>query len=718
MTSKQRVHAALRREPVDRVPVFMWFHPETIARLGRLLEIPPAYVDEVMGNDIKMTWVNNNYAMEGIVHEHDGESHVDFWGVEWAKDGPFNQISRYPLAEASVSQMLQYAFPWQHMEALLGRMEPLLASRQDYFIGCDVSPCVFEMYWRLRGMDRALLDMAAEPEMTETLFGRCADFAVMLSEEACRRFPLDWLWTGDDVASQQSLMMSPAMWRRLIKPQLQRVFEVGRRHKLWVAYHCCGTLRPIIPDLIEMGLDVLNPIQCNCPGMEAGDLKREFGKQLAFMGGVDTQELLPKGSANEVRRATRCLLDVMTADGGGYILAASHTIPPETPIENIFAMYAEAGLSREAIFDHAASLRARLGKAPGHPAAIALASVSRKDLVNQAITFRSPARVPVVFWNRDQTEGEVMIYHLALGKPGDGTVNAWDWTENEWGYRLESPGDGTMGHPTKPFYPELPAPGEIRIPALRAEERFSALPAFLQSCGDRYRLASFDLSGFTVYTLLRGFENAMQDFLLEPERFAALQDRIMDFECDLMRQAAKHGFHGIHFADDWGTQSGLMISPSLWRSLFKPRYARQFALARTLGLHTWFHCCGNFAEIVEDFHEIGADVINISQPNVVDLQAVAARLRGKQCFLLPISYQTVSIKGTPADIQAEARRLYGLLGAPKGGFIGYVEEYGVMGMSQENYRACGQAFRALSASCAASVHQDSQSRFSQIRVTP
>ena len=365
LTSKQRVHAALRREPVDRIPIFMWFHPETRVRLGRLLEIPPDRVPDVMGNDVQMTWVNNNYAMEGIVHEHDGESHVDFWGIEWTKDGPFNQISRFPLAGASVPEMLECAFPWAHKEELLARMEPLLAFRDDYFIGCDVSPCVFEMYWRLRGMDQALLDMAAEPEMIGALFSRCADFAVMLSEQACRRFPLDWLWAGDDVASQQSLIMSPGMWRRLVKPQLGRVFEVGKRHKLWVAYHCCGALRSIIPDLIEMGLNVLNPIQCNCPGMQAEALKREFGKDLAFMGGVDTQELLPRGSANEVRRATRRLVETMTADGGGYILAASHTIPPETPFENIFAMYAEAGLPREAIFDRAAALRATLaGKEP------------------------------------------------------------------------------------------------------------------------------------------------------------------------------------------------------------------------------------------------------------------------------------------------------------------------------------------------------------------
>ncbi len=359
MTSKQRVHAALRREPVDRVPIFMWFHPETLVRLGQELDIPPQYVPDVMGNDVKMTWVNNNYAMEGVVHQHDGESHVDDWGIRWTKDGPFNQISCFPLVEASAEQLSQYRFPWERQEALLARMQPLVPFHEEYFIGCDVSPCVFEMYWRLRGMDQTLLDMAAEPELTRQMLGACADFAVALSEKACERFPLDWLWAGDDVASQQALMMSPAMWRRMVKPHLARVFEVGKRHKLWVAYHCCGALRSIIPDLIEMGLNVLNPIQCNCPGMDPAELKGEFGHDLAFMGGVDTQGLLPRGTVDEVRRATRRLLDIMTADGGGYILAASHTIPPETPFNNIFAMYAEAGLPIQAIFDRAADLRAR-----------------------------------------------------------------------------------------------------------------------------------------------------------------------------------------------------------------------------------------------------------------------------------------------------------------------------------------------------------------------
>ena len=320
---------------------------------------------------------------------------------------------------------------------------------------------------------------------------------------------------------------------------------------------------------------------------------------------------------------------------------------------------------------------------------------TRKQRVQDAIEFRNPDRVPVVFWNQDQDESDVALYHLSLGVPGDGSVNAWDWSCNEWGYRLEKLDDGTMGHPVQPVYQELPPANQFRVPRVREAERMSALPAFCELCEDRYRLASLDLSGFTVYTLLRGFENAMQDFLLEPEQFAALFDRIIEFECELMRIAAHHGFDGIHLADDWGTQSGLMISPAMWRRLFKPRYSRQFATAHELGLHVWYHCCGEFLPIMEDFHEIGVDVLNIAQPNVNDMAEVGRRLRGRQCFLVPISYQTVSIQGTPDEIHAEARRLYDLLAVAKGGFIGYVEEYGVMGMSAENYLACGEAFRCL-----------------------
>ena len=249
----------------------MWYHPQTAQRLARLLEIPIKYVPVAMGDDIRQTWVHNNYAMEGIVHEHDGDSHVDEWGVEWTRIGGFNQISKFPLAESSEKQVLQYRFPFERIDTLVDLMKPLMEFQDDYFIGCDVSPCVFEIYWRLRGMAKTLMEIALNPDLTQEMFRQCTEFSLSLSEAACQRFDLDWLWLGDDIAGQRSMLMNPDTWRQMVKPLLKQIAEVGKRHDLYVAFHSCGAIRPIIGDLIEVGVDVLNPIQCNCPDMNPLD---------------------------------------------------------------------------------------------------------------------------------------------------------------------------------------------------------------------------------------------------------------------------------------------------------------------------------------------------------------------------------------------------------------------------------------------------------------
>jgi uroporphyrinogen decarboxylase len=357
MNSKERVYASLKREPVDRVPIFMWFHPQTIQRLGQILEIPAQRVTEALGDDIVMTWVNNNYAMEGIVHTHDGASHVDEWGIEWTRIEGFNQITRFPLSDASYQEQESYQFPENKIEALVGRMKPLMSKKHTYFIGCDVSPCAFEMYWRLRGMEKTLFDIITNTGSARGFIRRCVDFTIELSQAAFEHFTMDWLWAGDDIGGQSGMILSPESWRDLIKPQLQRIFNLAKSKNVYAAFHSCGSIRPIIGDLVEMGLDVLNPIQCNCTGMDPFELKREFGKHLAFMGGIDTQNLLPNGTSEQVYQSTIRLIEGMMADGGGYILAASHSVPPETPDENIFAMYRAAGISKGEIFDRAAQIR-------------------------------------------------------------------------------------------------------------------------------------------------------------------------------------------------------------------------------------------------------------------------------------------------------------------------------------------------------------------------
>jgi uroporphyrinogen decarboxylase len=362
MTHRERVHRALRREPTDRVPIFLWFHPATAQKLAAALALPLSQLSAALGDDVRQTWVGNNYAMEGITHEREGDTHIDNWGIEWIRSGPFNQVLRSPLGGATEDAVRRYAFPHDRIPFLLQNMEPLL-KEPGVFVGCDVSPSLFEVICRIRGMEQAILDLAENLELAEELLEKAAVFGCALAEAACTRYRLDWLWTGDDVAGQQSLMMSPATWRKLLGPRLARIVHVGKRHGLPVAYHCCGAMRPIIPDLIAMGIDVLNPIQNNCAGMDARELKREFGKQLTFMGGLDTVDLVPRGTPREVLRETQKFIEAMTDDGGGYILAASHTVPPETPLENIFALYEAAGESKEKIFDRAATLRAAAPRA-------------------------------------------------------------------------------------------------------------------------------------------------------------------------------------------------------------------------------------------------------------------------------------------------------------------------------------------------------------------
>jgi uroporphyrinogen decarboxylase len=357
MNSKDRMHGALQKKPIDRVPIFMWYHPKTVQILTKSLEIPSVCFDLVMCNDVKQAWVGNNFAMEGITHERDGDGHTDVWGIEWVKEGDFNQIRKSPLGNALEKEILDYNFPSAFIDQLLKSMDKIIPYSKEFFIGCDISPCILELLCRIRGMENIFLDLLSSPELSKVLLLKAADFAIEIGEKASNDFPLDWLWTGDDVGGQQSMMISPELWRQMIKPHLKNIFDVGKKRGIWVAYHSCGSIRPIIPDLIEIGLDVLNPIQCNCPGMNPLELKKEFGKELSFMGGVDTQYLLPNGTSDEVYKGTLKLIDGMTDEGGGYILAASHTIPPETPIENIFAMYLAAGVSREEIYDKASDCR-------------------------------------------------------------------------------------------------------------------------------------------------------------------------------------------------------------------------------------------------------------------------------------------------------------------------------------------------------------------------
>lgn len=200
---------------------------------------------------------------------------------------------------------------------------------------------VFEVAWQLRGMDNFMMDLAAEPEMASYLMGTLADILVETSDRALAAAgdAVDMVYFYDDVAANNGLMISEDMWEELIMPHHKRLCEVARKHNKKVMYHSDGDLGVIIDRLIdEVGIDVLNPLQPNTVGMEPAKLKREVGDRLSFHGGIDIVELLPKGTPDQVRKAVRDISAIL-GEGGGYIMASSHHIQADTPLENVLAMY-------------------------------------------------------------------------------------------------------------------------------------------------------------------------------------------------------------------------------------------------------------------------------------------------------------------------------------------------------------------------------------------
>lgn len=312
----------------------------------------------------------------------------------------------------------------------------------------------------------------------------------------------------------------------------------------------------------------------------------------------------------------------------------------------------------------------------------------RRDEVFKAVNFQKPAYVPVYYFNRDQEQSDIVAYEVQrhfLGPEKD---------RSEWGFEWERM-DETMGQPRTNL---VENPADLRrlpLPDPDDPGRFEGVADFNRLYPDRFRLASLALSGFTTMSFLRGFNNLMIDLVESPDFVAELADVVFGFEEALIARLPALGFDAVGFFDDWGTQTGMIISPAAWRRIFKPRYARQFDLAHRLGLKVYFHCCGYYPQIIPDFIEIGVDFLNISQPNLYNIPELGQKYGGKVCFVCPVSYQTTSISGTRQDIFHDVQVLIDNLGGFDGGLVGYVEEYHSMGMSAANYQACVDAFCSL-----------------------
>ncbi|NWF53903.1 MAG: hypothetical protein HXY45_03815 [Syntrophaceae bacterium] len=286
----------------------------------------------------------------GASREIDSETLVDVWGVTWkrAPDGHFINVDG-PFQKVDPTQEVLERFEWPDPNTTslyVGLKEKVRFLRQnaDYALILNLPVGIVHHCQFMRGFAEWLMDLSLNPEFACALMDRIADVWIRIAERAIdeAKGDIDMIAFGDDVAAQGAPFMSPQTYRDLIKPRHKRMIQALKSRcgaKVW--YHSCGSVRPLIEDLIDAGIDCLNPIQVSARNMDPLQLKKEFGNRLSFWGGIDTHRVLPFGTPEEVRREVRRMIDSL-GKGGGYTVASVHNIQAEVPPENIAAMFDEA----------------------------------------------------------------------------------------------------------------------------------------------------------------------------------------------------------------------------------------------------------------------------------------------------------------------------------------------------------------------------------------
>ena len=337
MTSKERVRAAVDHREADRVPLFSTYTPEVAKQLRDRGGSDELDIGVTMGNDI----VKDCVGLESSYYMSDDPTYVCPFGITWKNvynyTGHYTEIVGYPLA-GDESKLDSYQIPDPTDPKLYKPMERILDRYgKDYWIVGSCQCSIFEAAWYLRGLDQFLMDMALNPEYTNALMDKVMEFPRQALKQYIR-MGVDMVWMGDDVSTQTNMMISPDMWREYLKPRYAMLFWEFKEMNpgIKIAYHSCGNCEAILPEMIEIGLDVLNPIQPLA--IDPLMVKREYGGDLTLFGAMDVQKIMPYGTPEEVDAEVKRLIDGC-APGGGFILAGAHHLQSDTGLANIDAFY-------------------------------------------------------------------------------------------------------------------------------------------------------------------------------------------------------------------------------------------------------------------------------------------------------------------------------------------------------------------------------------------
>ena len=337
MTHRERVLAAIRHTTPDRVPVDA-ICIENAESIGHLLGVPTESVAAQLGIDGRV--VAAGYSGERPVRQ--GRT-LSVWGTE--DDNDYGTTHTYPLGAAgTVAEVDRYRWPdpagfdFDALRVSLQQGVGEVALRGPYWVSGPLlcTAC------NLMGMEEAMVKMLTDP----AVFEACVENVYQFSLGYIERFieavgsRLDILYLADDFASQRGLIMDPEHWRRFLKPRYAKLFAVGKRLGIPVWFHSCGDVTAVLPDLIEIGMDVWETVQLHALPMTPKDLKERYGSQITFFGGVNTQFLPFKTPAEVTEEVHRCI--DMLGEGGGYICGPDHHVKPDVPAANAVALFEAA----------------------------------------------------------------------------------------------------------------------------------------------------------------------------------------------------------------------------------------------------------------------------------------------------------------------------------------------------------------------------------------
>lgn len=346
MTPKEVVTRALRRNSPERVPVYADYVPEVQEKLEAYFNTHDYYeLCTKIGNDMLMIGAQGIGASYYNYYKQK-EEYTCPWGCTWKyfhnENGAYTEIIKHPLEDDDDGSKLEaFKTPDPEDPAIYERLRELIEKYgEKYFITFNVTCSIFEAAWYLHGFESTLMDMVADEDYANALLDKVMEYPLKAGLKALDQ-PIDMIWLGDDVGMQECMLMSPELWRKYLKPRMAKLIREykAKRPDILVAYHSCGYIEPVIEDLIEIGLDVLNPIQPLA--MDPAVIKQKYGKKLSFWGAICVQKTLPHGTEQDIRKEVLLRKETI-GEGGGYLMSPAHTIQADTSLENVLAFYKAA----------------------------------------------------------------------------------------------------------------------------------------------------------------------------------------------------------------------------------------------------------------------------------------------------------------------------------------------------------------------------------------